>query len=40
MILKINELKNGMSVIYKINYLDGHYYIGLTNDLKRRMSEH
>ena len=29
-----------MSVIYKINYLDGHYYIGLTNDLKRRMSEH
>lgn len=40
MILKINELQNGMSVIYKINYKDGHYYIGLTNDLKRRMSEH
>lgn len=40
MILKINELQKGMSVIYKINYKDGHYYIGLTNDLKRRMSEH
>lgn len=41
MIIKIKELKDNMSVIYKINYKDGkHFYIGFTNDLKRRMSEH
>lgn len=40
MIVKISELKNNMSVIYKINYKDGRFYIGLTDDLKRRMSEH
>lgn len=40
MILKINELKKNMSVIYKINYNNGKFYIGLTNDLARRISEH
>ena len=40
MILKIKDLKNNMSVIYKINYNNGKFYIGFTNDLKRRMSEH
>ena len=40
MILKIKDLKDNMSVIYKINYKNGNFYIGLTNNLKRRMSEH
>ena len=40
MIVKLNDLKKGMMVIYKINYLDGHFYIGFTNDLQRRMCEH
>lgn len=40
MIVKIKDLQHNMCVIYKINYNDGHYYIGLTVDLKRRMSEH
>ena len=40
MILKIKDLQNNMSVIYKINYNNGKFYIGCTNDLKRRMSEH
>ena len=40
MILKINDLEPRMSVIYKINYNNGKAYIGYTNDLKRRISEH
>lgn len=40
MIVKIKDLENNMSVIYKINYNDGKFYIGFTNNLKRRMSEH
>lgn len=40
MIIKINELQANMSVIYKINYKNNKFYIGRTNDLKRRISEH
>lgn len=40
MVLKIKDLEDNMSVIYKINYRDGKFYIGFTNDLKRRISEH
>lgn len=40
MIIQIKDLKDNMSVIYKINYNNGNFYIGLTNNLKRRMSEH
>ena len=40
MIVKLNELKNGVSGIYKINFPNGKYYIGLSNDIKRRMYEH
>lgn len=40
MIVKIKDLQKGMMVIYKINYQNGRFYIGLTNDLQRRMYEH
>lgn len=40
MIIKLNELKSGVSGIYKINFPNGKYYIGLSNDIKRRMYEH
>lgn len=40
MIIKIKDLQPNMSVIYKINYKNGKAYIGYTNDLKRRISEH
>lgn len=40
MILSIDNLSEGMSVIYKINYNDGHFYIGYTDNLKRRINEH
>jgi len=29
-----------MHTIYKLYYSDGTYYIGVTNNLKRRLSEH
>lgn len=40
MVIKIKDLQKNMVVIYKLNYKNGNYYIGMTNDLKRRMSEH
>lgn len=38
--IKLTELKNGISGIYKINYPNGKIYIGQSNDIKRRMYEH
>ena len=38
--IKLNDLKNGVSGIYKINFPNGKCYIGLSNDIKRRMYEH
>lgn len=38
--MKIKELKNGVSGIYKLNFPNGKIYIGLSNDIKRRMYEH
>lgn len=38
--IKIKELKNGVSGIYKLNFPNGKIYIGLSNDIKRRMYEH
>lgn len=40
MIVKLNELKNGIQGIYKLNYPNGKIYIGQSNDIKRRMYEH
>lgn len=38
--VKVSELQNGIMGIYKINYPNGKIYIGLSNDIKRRMMEH
>ena len=38
--VKLNDLKSGISGIYKINFPNGKYYIGLSNDIRRRMYEH
>ena len=40
MIIQTKDLKDNMSVIYKINYNNGNFYIGITNNLKRRISQH
>jgi group I intron endonuclease len=40
MIVKLNELKNNVQGIYKLNYPNGKIYIGQSNDIKRRMYEH
>ena len=40
MIIKLNELKNNVSGIYKLNFPNGKCYIGLSNNIKRRMYEH
>lgn len=40
MIVKLKDLKNGVSGIYKLNFPNGKIYIGLSNDIKRRMYEH
>lgn len=40
MIIKIKDLKPNMMGIYKINFSNGKSYIGLSVDIKRRMSEH
>lgn len=39
-IVKLSELKNGVSGIYKLNYPNGKIYIGLSADIRRRMYEH
>lgn len=39
-IVKLKDLPNGVSGIYKLNYPNGKIYIGLSNDIKRRMYEH
>lgn len=39
-IVKLNELKGGVSGIYKLNYPNGKIYIGLSTDIRRRMWEH
>ena len=39
-IIKLTDLKNGISGIYKLNYPNGKIYIGKSNDIKRRMYEH
>ena len=39
-IVKINDLQEGIICIYKINYPNGKIYIGKTINLKRRMYEH
>lgn len=39
-IIKLNELKNKTSGIYKLNFSNGKIYIGLSNNIKRRMYEH
>ena len=39
-IIKIKDLKNNTSGIYKLNYPNGKIYIGLSCDIKRRMYEH
>lgn len=40
MIIKLKDLQTGVSGIYKINFPNGKCYIGLSNDIKRRMYEH
>ena len=39
-LIKVADLTSNISGIYKINYPNGKSYIGLANDIKRRMSEH
>ena len=38
--VKLSELDNGVQGVYKINYPNGKIYIGISNDIKRRMYEH
>lgn len=38
--IKLTDLKKGVMGIYKINFPNGKIYIGLSVDIKRRMSEH
>lgn len=38
--VQLKDLKNGVSGIYKINFPNGKIYIGLSNNIKRRMYEH
>ena len=38
--IKLNELARNVSGIYKIDYPNGKSYIGLSRDIKRRMTEH
>ena len=38
--VKLSELDNGIQGVYKINYPNGKIYIGISNDIKRRMYEH
>lgn len=40
MIVKVSELKGGISCVYKISYPNSRVYIGSTTDLRRRMWEH
>ena len=40
MIIKLTDLENNIAGIYKLNYPNGKIYIGLSNDIKRRMYEH
>ena len=40
MIVKLEELKNNIQGIYKLNYPNGKIYIGKSNNIKRRMYEH
>lgn len=40
MIIKVSEIPDNYSCIYKINYPNGKIYIGQTNNLKRRIYEH
>ncbi len=39
-IIQLKDLPNNVSGIYKLNYPNGKIYIGLSNDIKRRMYEH
>lgn len=39
-IIKINECPSFLSGIYKLNFPNQKYYIGLSNNIKRRMKEH
>lgn len=39
-IIKIKDLPNNVSGIYKLNYTNGKIYIGFSCDIKRRMYEH
>lgn len=38
--MKYEELKNGIIGIYKISFPNGKVYIGLSNNIKRRIREH
>lgn len=40
MIIRVENLESRMMGIYKINYPNNKIYIGLSNDIKRRMWEH
>ena len=39
-IIKLKDLKDGVSGIYKLNYPNGKIYIGMSCNIKRRMYEH
>lgn len=38
--IKVQDLQNNMMGIYKITYPNGKIYIGLSNNIKRRIQEH
>lgn len=38
--MTIKDIQDHIIGIYKINYPNGKYYIGLSNDIKRRIREH
>lgn len=40
MTYQVKDLPSGMMGVYKINFPNGKIYIGISNDIKRRMSEH
>ena len=40
MIIKLKDCPDGLSGIYKINFPNGKSYIGMSNSIKRRISEH